>query len=63
MKNVILWVQKVLANDQYALLVKYNVGVEYVKIKLTILVPVVLGKYIVLAIKIGRASCREECLE
>ena len=52
MKNVILWVQKVLANDQYALLVKYNVRVEYVKIKLTILVPVVLGKYIVLAIKL-----------
>lgn len=51
MKNVILRVQKVLANDQYALLVKYNVRVEYVKIKLTILVPVVLGKYIVLAIK------------
>ena len=52
MKNVTLWVQKVLASDQYALLVQYNVRVEYVKIKLTVLVPVVLEKYIVLAIKL-----------
>ena len=52
MKNVTLWDREVLANDQYALFVQYNVGVEFVKINHTILVLVVPRKYIILAIKL-----------